>query len=198
VVSSGSAPTGARSQNGPPVNAGDGPPLAAFPDSPFHSYLELGALPSAVPCARLHARQVVWEWGRQELADAVELIVSELITNGLRASEGLTGSRYAGRWTPGVPPVRLWLHSEDKRIVIQVWDGNNKLPIRQVASPSAEGGRGLLLVESVSTSWGSYQAEGSSGKVVWAVVGSLTGSRGQGQHSGSTLGDELDARGHQP
>ena len=148
----------------------------AFPDSPFHSYLELGALPSAVPCARLHARQVVWEWGRQELADAVELIVSELITNGLRASEGLTGSRYAGRWTPGVPPVRLWLHAEDKCIVIQVWDGNDKLPIRQVASPSAEGGRGLLLVESVSASWGSYQAEGSSGKVVWAVVGSLTSS----------------------
>ena len=25
--------------------------------------LLLGALPSAVPCARLHARQVLWEWG---------------------------------------------------------------------------------------------------------------------------------------
>ena len=84
--------------------------------------------------------------------------------------------------------MRLWLRSEDKRIVIQVWDGNDKLPIRQVASPSAEGGRGLLLVESVSTSWGSYQAEGSSGKVVWAVVGSLTGSWGQGQHGGCTRG----------
>lgn len=176
MVSSGSAPTGARSHNGPPVNAGDGLPLVAFPDSPFHSYLELGALPSAVPCARLHARQIVWEWGRQELADAVELIVSELITNGLRASEGVTGSRYAGRWTPGVPPLRLWLQAEGERIVVQVWDGNDKLPVRQVSSPSAEGGRGLLLVESVSASWGSYQAEGSSGKVVWAVVGSLTSS----------------------
>ena len=30
---------------------------------PFSSHLELGALDSAVPCARLHARQVVWEWG---------------------------------------------------------------------------------------------------------------------------------------
>ena len=176
MVSSGSAPTGARSQDGPSASAGDGPRLAAFPDSPFQSYLELGALPSAVPCARLHTRQVVWEWGRQELADAVELIVSELITNGVRASEGLTGSRYAGRWAPGVPPLRLWLQAEDKRVVIQVWDGNGKLPSRQTASSSAEGGRGLLLVESVSTSWGSYQAEGSSGKVVWAVVGSLTGS----------------------
>jgi hypothetical protein len=32
----------------------------------------------------LHARQVIWEWGLRALADTVELIVSELITNGLR------------------------------------------------------------------------------------------------------------------
>jgi len=25
--------------------------------------LELGALPTAVPCARLHVRHLVWEWG---------------------------------------------------------------------------------------------------------------------------------------
>jgi hypothetical protein len=128
-------------------------------------------LPSAVPCARLHARQVVWEWGLRALADPVELIVSELVTNGLQASEGLTGSRYAGRWTPGVPPLRLWLQADDKRVVIQVWDGNDRLPNRQVANVGAESGRGLLLVEAMSTTWGSYQAEGSSGKIVWAVVG---------------------------
>ena len=169
MVSSGSASTGRRSQEGPLSSSGDGPPLAGL--SPLQSYLELGALASAVPCARLHARQVVWEWGLEELADPVELIVSELVTNGLHASEGLAGSRYAGRWAPGVPPLRLWLQAEDKRIVIQVWDGNDKLPVRQMGSPSAEGGRGLLLVESISITWGSYQAEGASGKVVWAVVG---------------------------
>jgi hypothetical protein len=48
---------------------------------PFQSYLELGALPSAVPCARLHARQVLYEWRLADLADA-ELVVSELVTNG--------------------------------------------------------------------------------------------------------------------
>ena len=30
---------------------------------PLRSYLELGALPTAVPCARLHARHLMWEWG---------------------------------------------------------------------------------------------------------------------------------------
>jgi hypothetical protein len=33
-------------------------------DWPLRSYLELAALPGAVPCARLHARQVLWEWGK--------------------------------------------------------------------------------------------------------------------------------------
>lgn len=146
-------------------------PLAPLTKWPFQSYLELGALPSAVPCARLHARQVLWEWGLRAHADSVELIVSELVTNGLRASEGLTGSRYAGRWTPGVPPLRLWLRADGRRVEIQVWDGNDKPPTPQVADVGAEGGRGLLLVEAVSTKWGSYQAEESSGKIVWAVVG---------------------------
>jgi hypothetical protein len=29
---------------------------------PLQSFLELGSLPSAVPCARLHVRQLLWEW----------------------------------------------------------------------------------------------------------------------------------------
>ena len=53
---------------------------------PLRDFLELGALPSAVPCARLHARLVVQEWGLSTLADNVELVVSELITNALHAS----------------------------------------------------------------------------------------------------------------
>jgi len=146
-------------------------PLAALVGWPFRSHLELGALPTAVPCARVHARQVLWEWGLQPLVDVVELIVSELVTNGLHASEGLIGSRYAGRWAPGVPPLRLWLHADDKRVVIQVWDGSDRLPTRQVMNVGAESGRGLFLIEAMCTTWGSYQAEGSSGKIVWVLVG---------------------------
>jgi hypothetical protein len=48
---------------------------------PLRSYLELGALPTAVPCARLHARQLVWEWGLNGLAASTELLISELATN---------------------------------------------------------------------------------------------------------------------
>ena len=112
---------------------------------PHESSLDLGPLPSAVPCARLHTRHILWEWGLQQLTDQAELIVSELITNAAHASETLTASRYAGRWAPGRPPVRLWLHGQQQRIAVQVWDANNQLPVRQPADPDAESGRGLLL-----------------------------------------------------
>ncbi len=58
------------------------------------------------------------------LAATVELILSELLTNAVQASEGLIGSRHFGRWTPGLPPVRLWLLSDRRRVVIRVWDSN--------------------------------------------------------------------------
>jgi hypothetical protein len=136
----------------------------------LRTFLELGALPTAVPCARLHARQVLWEWHLDALADTTELLLSELVTNAVHASAGLNGSRRSGRWVPGMPPVRMWLSSDRKRILIQVWDGNDKHPAPQQPGPDAESGRGLLLVESLSAEWGSYPPEQSSGKVVWALI----------------------------
>ena len=143
----------------------------------LRTFLELGALPTAVPCARLHTKQVLWEWQLSALADAAALIVSELVTNALQASAGLTGSRRSGRWVPGAPPVRLWLFSDRHRVLIQVWDGNDKLPAPQHAEPDAESGRGLLLVESLSAEWGSYTPDRSSGKIVWATVSSYLALR---------------------
>jgi anti-sigma regulatory factor (Ser/Thr protein kinase) len=137
---------------------------------PLQSYLEFGALPSAVPCARLHTRQVAWEWGLGELSASVELIVSELVTNAQRASAGITGSRYRGQWRPGVPPIRLWLGSDNQRVLVQVWDGDHHLPEPQAAGLEAESGRGLLLVDSLSQEWGASTPEGSSGKIVWALI----------------------------
>jgi anti-sigma regulatory factor (Ser/Thr protein kinase) len=137
------------------------------------SYLELGALPSAVPSARLHARLVVGEWGLGELAGTIELVVGELTTNAVRASEELSGSQFQGRWTPGRPPVRLWLQSDRSRILIQVWDGSDLMPQRQEPGSTEDGGRGLLLVESLCAGCGTYLLEGASGKVVWGRVESI-------------------------
>jgi anti-sigma regulatory factor (Ser/Thr protein kinase) len=134
------------------------------------SYLELGALPTAVSCARKHARLVVGEWGLIDLADTVELVVSELATNALHASTGLTGSRYRGQWVPGVPPIRMWLCSDNQQVLIQVWDSNDQSPVTQQPSTEAESGRGLWLVDMLSKDRGTYALEGATGKVVWASV----------------------------
>ena len=70
---------------------------------PLSTSLPLGALPGATPCARLHARAVLHEWGLDDLAEAAELIVSELVTNAVRASTAPDGS-------PGTtgPGCRSW------------------------------------------------------------------------------------------
>jgi anti-sigma regulatory factor (Ser/Thr protein kinase) len=127
---------------------------------PRRTHLELAALPTAVSCARGHVRSVALEWGLARLADTAELLVSELTTNAVRASQGLA--------TPGPPVVRLWLASDSAWLVIHVWDGSGQFPVRQHAGPAAESGRGLMLVEHLAKDWGSYRK--ANGKVVWAVL----------------------------
>lgn len=146
-----------------------GPDMMSPADWPLGSHLELGALPTAASCARLHVKLMLLEWRVPVCVDTVELLASELVTNAQRASAAISGSRYAGRWTSGVPPIRLWLCADEKRVLIQVWDGDPSLPEPQGIDLDAEGGRGLLLVANLSEEWGAYVPEGSSGKVVWAA-----------------------------
>jgi anti-sigma regulatory factor (Ser/Thr protein kinase) len=134
---------------------------------PLHSFLELGALDGAVPSARLHARHVVREWGLAALADDTELVVSELVTNGVQASRAMTHAA-----------IRLWLVSDRIQVMVCVWDASPRPPVRMDAAEEAENGRGLLLVEAVSTRWGwfpaapgSPSADDGHGKIVWSVVG---------------------------
>jgi hypothetical protein len=155
-----------------PVEHGSGAgPACHWRDWPLRSYLELAPLASAVPCARLHARAVLWEWGLTAFHDTACLILSELTTNAVAASAGLNGSRYDGRWTPGTPPIRFWLCSDRQRVMAAVWDASHHRPTRAAPDdPEADHGRGLLLVETLSEKWGVHTPERSSGKVVWAVM----------------------------
>src|SRR5579859_6214667 len=137
---------------------------------PHQSFLELGALPTATPCARLHTTLVLWEWDLDALVHTAALVVSELVSNAVQSSRELTSSRFAGQWAPGTPPVRVWLSADERRLVIQVWDGSDLPPVPRPVEPEADSGRGLLLVGALSAEWGCYTPEKSSGKVVWSVV----------------------------
>jgi anti-sigma regulatory factor (Ser/Thr protein kinase) len=132
-------------------------------DWPLRSFLEFGAYPGAVPCARLHARAVLWEWGLAGLGESAELVVSEIFTNAVQASRLLI--------QPSV--VRLWLLSERRRVLILVWDGSPRppMPLDHTAGEIYEGGRGLMLVGAVSDRWSWYPVPETGGKVVWALCG---------------------------
>jgi hypothetical protein len=161
---SGTRPARAAVRIPPSAPRQEGSPVDQWP---LQSFLELGALPGAVPCARLHARHVLWEWGLAGLADSTELLVSEMITNGVQASRAMTQAA-----------VRLWLVSDRSRVVILAWDASPLPLVPADPRADAENGRGLLLVDAISDRWGWYfpgeqpgtSAPSQRGKVVWAVV----------------------------
>lgn len=134
------------------------PPATAWP---LISRLELAALPTAPGSARKHARAIALEFGLSALADTIELIVSEIITNAVRATPHSRTTL-----TPAV--VRLWLASDLHGMLIRVWDASGQMPARQDASPDDELGRGLMLVDCLASAWGAYREE--NGKVVWVIV----------------------------
>jgi len=75
-----------------PEAVADPPGMTA--DWPLSTSLPLGALPGATPCARLHARAVLAEWGLHDLAESAELVVSELVTNAApTVGPAMTGPR---------------------------------------------------------------------------------------------------------
>ena len=156
---------------GPPAGAGTAPrpcvpfrpPLRPgtrrFPHPwPRQSLLELEAVPGSVPRARRHARQVLSGWNLGPLGEAAELVVSELVTNAVQASRAAGADR----------PVRLWLAADRARAAVGVWDGSTDPPAPRHPRDTYESGRGLLLVEAVSTAWDWYPEGG--GKIVRALL----------------------------
>src|SRR5579859_3411307 len=121
----------------------------AGPASHRHSALELAPLPTAVSCARLHTVHILREWGLRELADDCAMIVSELVTNAADASVML----------PERPPVTLRLLADAQCLVIEVWDQSPDDPAPRDAGTDDECGRGLAVVQALSTRWG-YERTG--------------------------------------
>lgn len=127
------------------------------PEAPRVSLLELGPLLTAVPCARLHTRNVLTEWRlpRDTVADA-EVVVSELISNAVQATMSL----------PGSEPIALRLCANAERLLIEAWDRHPEDPVRRPASPDAEGGRGLAVIDAYSERWGCLRVNDHL-KAVW-------------------------------
>ncbi|KUO06153.1 SpoIIE family protein phosphatase [Streptomyces caeruleatus] len=113
---------------------------------------DLPAEPAEVARCRDLAVHKLADWGHDEVAFVVELVVSELVTNAIR---------YGGS------PIRLRL-IRDQDLVCEVSDGGHTSPHLLRAGMDEEGGRGLFLVAQLTERWGTRYT--ASGKTIWAEV----------------------------
>lgn len=90
--------------------------------------------------------------------DDAEVVVSELVTNAVTA-----GSHAV--------QVALALHRDLLRLTVEDDAGGEPSPAE--ASPSDQGGRGLRVVEALTSRWGTTMLE--TGKQVWAEFPLLAG-----------------------
>ncbi|MFI9104087.1 SpoIIE family protein phosphatase [Streptomyces fildesensis] len=123
----------------------------------IHQYIHQ-ADPEGLAEARAVLRQALSDWGAGELADDVELVAGELLTNVLLHTEG-----GAVMTLEIVPSVRI---RGPHRVRLAVQDRSSVWPRRRTPGEAATSGRGLLLIDSLATRWG-VEPRGE-GKSVWA------------------------------
>lgn len=131
--------------------------------------ITLASVTTAVSCARMFVRCTLSSVDLNYLVDDAELVVSELVTNAVRAS-GPGGSRLP--WADGrdIPLVRVRLALRDARLLVEVWDRDPRQPIPGPPTMDGEGGRGMHIVAELSVRWACRYPRGG-GKVVWAELG---------------------------
>ncbi|MEU3299293.1 MULTISPECIES: SpoIIE family protein phosphatase [unclassified Streptomyces] len=121
---------------------------------PMRTHWTVWRLPDAVMHARRFTARTLRSWGVVEELDAALLVVSELVTNAIAHTQG---------------EVRLDVTLSSDRLRIAVNDASPRSPVKPANQNwEATGGRGLLIVEASTASWGSVPLSG--GKQVWAEI----------------------------
>ena len=103
--------------------------------------------------ARRFVRSAGRGWGFDTVD--VELVVTELATNVVQHA----GSRYS-----------VELCFEGETVTVEVSDASGQWPERKTPRVMESGGRGLLIVDTLSKRWGVREVP-RAGKVVWADIG---------------------------
>jgi len=115
---------------------------------------ESGPPVSAVPVVRGRLATVFGEWDlTPETSEAILLVVTELVSNAVEHAQ---------------PPVRLIVRFHVGSVRVEAYDAAPEPPQVQPHDPWRARGRGLQMIEALSTQWG--WADTSEGKVVWAEV----------------------------
>lgn len=109
---------------------------------------------TSVAVARRFVKERVQEWELEPLLDDALLVISELVTNAVTHAESSCR-------------VRLSLSPASLRI--DVLDAGTGTPEPLPFSQTEEHGRGLYMVDAVTTAWGLEDVPGE-GKLVWAEL----------------------------
>jgi anti-sigma regulatory factor (Ser/Thr protein kinase) len=140
--------------------------------------IELAPHPRYVGVARRFVRQQLDDWDIADVAPAAELVISELVSNAVLHARS---------------PLRLRLCAQGLGLLVEVTDDSPSRPVRRHYSEDATTGRGLAMVEVLTTGeWGS-RPEGA-GKIVWARLQPGGDERGEPDlELFVDLGADLDA-----
>lgn len=119
--------------------------------------------PMSLPIARTWLADVLEVWNRAgqvpsgpssgDLLDTAQLLLTELLSNALRHSE---------------TPILVAAALNDGRLRVEVTDSGHRMPVIRHAGPGETAGRGLQLVDSLSSGWGVTPLD--RGKRVWFEV----------------------------
>ena len=111
--------------------------------------------PQSAPLARAVVRELLSGSSAESMLDAVELCVSELVTNAvLHAS------------TPLLLEIELASHV----VRLRVHDHSPNVPVLARHTSTASTGRGLAMVAAMSDSWGVEEDGQDGGKTVWCEL----------------------------
>jgi anti-sigma regulatory factor (Ser/Thr protein kinase) len=136
------------------------------------STIYLSAEPNAVMLTRNFVRIVLTRYGLRDVSEDAELVASELATNAVQATNAAEPSYVVNSMKlPAIITVQVRLFS--RFILVIVWDRSLGEPKLRPTYDTDETGRGLLIVENLSTRWGwetVHPYSGYMGKVVWAEL----------------------------
>ncbi|HEX8496421.1 MAG TPA: response regulator [Actinomycetales bacterium] len=116
--------------------------------------LQLERDPRSVSSARRFVRSTVTAWQLEPLADDTVLVVSELVTNAI---------------VHAVSAPTLSLTQAPGGLRVEVHDDGVGTPEPQPASSTGESGRGMHLIDAMTSAWGIQLADDGS-KTVWAEL----------------------------
>jgi len=102
-----------------------------------------------VPRSRRLAAAQLRAWGLDDLEYATSLVVSELVTNAVRYSDGPIGLRLI----------------RDRALTCEVSDTSSTSPQLRQAADNDEGGRGLFIAAQLTQRWGTRPTR--RGKTIW-------------------------------